>query len=194
MAVHMTRREFFTWWREAPGAEEAPRPAPDPAFLPPFLRPPGALEEKAFLSACERCHKCREACPHDVILPLGPAYGDRDGTPAILPRGGPCRLCDGLPCAAACPTGALRPVPVEKVRMGRARLEPSLCWAVRGQPCDYCVTTCPLGERAIVWGTDRPVIGDGCAGCGMCVFICTAPIPALEIHESRNAPACRSSP
>lgn len=185
MAEPLTRREFFTWWRDVPRSIVPSRPAPDENLLPPFLRPPGAAEEEAFLAACERCHKCVEACPYDVILPLGPAYGERDGTPAILPRGGPCRLCDGLPCAAACPTGALRPVPVDEVRMGTARLDPSLCWAVKGQPCDYCVTECPLGEKAIRWDGDRPAIReDGCVGCGMCVFICTAPSPALEIRSS----------
>jgi ferredoxin-type protein NapG len=177
----MTRRELFTRWMRELVAPQ-PDPPPDPRRLPGFLRPPGAAEETEFVSICESSHKCADACPHDVILPLGPAYGAAEGTPAILPRGDPCRLCDDLPCAAACPSGALKPVPIHQVRMGIARLDPARCWAVMKQPCDYCVKECPLGEIALRWSDDRPeVIEEGCVGCGMCVHICPAIPSALEI-------------
>jgi ferredoxin-type protein NapG len=182
MAESLTRRDLFTFWRTFAG-EPAPPPQPARNLLPDYLRPPGAVDEAEFASVCERCHKCQEACPHDVILPLGPAYGKDEGTPAILPRGGPCRLCDDLPCAVACPSGALKPIPITAVRMGTARLNPAACWAVQGQPCDYCVKECPLGDRAIRWNGDRPeIVEEGCTGCGMCVYICTADPPALRIE------------
>ncbi len=178
----LSRREFFNWiWTSRAEAPPGP-PAVDPSRLPPFLRPPGALDEEAFLATCERCLKCRDACPHDVILPLGPAYRIGENTPAILPRGGPCRLCEDLPCAAACPSGALRVIPIAQVRMGTARLEASRCWSVRKQPCDYCVAECPLGERALQWDGDRPrILRDACAGCGMCAWICPTPEGAIVI-------------
>jgi len=91
-------------------------------------------------------------------------------------------LCEGLPCAAACPSGALEVVPIEQVRMGTARLDPTRCWAVKGQPCDYCVPACPRGAAALRWNGDRPEIDPiGCTGCGMCVHICTATPEALSI-------------
>ncbi len=180
-----TRRELLTWWIDA--FKESPPPLPDRSLLPEFLRPPGAAPEDDLLALCERCGKCREACPHDVILPLGPAYGDAEGTPALLPRDGPCRLCDGLPCAAACPSGALKVVALSEVRMGTARLAADRCWAVMGQPCDYCVQACPLEEKALSWDGDRPVVSEeACVGCGLCVHFCTATPPALSIHGQQT--------
>jgi MauM/NapG family ferredoxin protein len=155
-------------------------------LLPDYLRPPGALPESALIAVCERCHKCRDACPQDAILPLGPAYGDADGTPAILPRGEPCRMCEEFPCIAACPSGALRQIPSAGIRLGTARLDPSLCWAAKGQPCDYCVSECPLGESALRWNGDRPeVVADDCNGCGRCVHICAADPAALRVVPYR---------
>ncbi len=177
-----TRRELLTFWRAA--AEEAPPSPPIPAqhLLPVYVRPPGAVEQGRFSELCERCGACREACPHDVILPLGPAYGDAEGTPAILPRGGGCQLCEDLPCARACPSGALRVIPLAEVRMGTARLDAELCWAAQGQPCDYCLGECPLGEAALCWQDGRPaVVEEACTGCGCCVAICTATPSALSV-------------
>jgi len=191
----MTRRDLFTRWFNGNADAATPSPRiPDSSLLPDYLRPPGALPESELISVCERCHKCRDACPHDAILPLGPAYGDADGTPAILPRGGPCRMCEDLPCVAACPSGALRSIPLRDVRLGTARLDPSLCWAAKGQPCDYCVKECPLGEKALRWNGDRPeVVADGCSGCGQCVHICTADPTALRVVPHRATTARRGS-
>ena len=53
---------------------------------PTYFRPPGALaKEPDFLSACERCGKCVEACPHDSIERLGVATGVAEGTPVLDP-------------------------------------------------------------------------------------------------------------
>jgi len=180
-----SRRDFLTWWLK-PLTEEPPPPQPPKApkeYLPVFLRPPGALPEPEFLAACERCTKCKDACPHDVILPLGPAYEDADGTPAILPRGEPCRLCPDLPCAAACPTGALKVIPIAEVRMGTAVLDESRCWAAMNQPCDYCIKECPLGSAALRMTDGKPeIVAESCAGCGMCIAICTATPAAIRIE------------
>ncbi|MFQ5719400.1 MAG: 4Fe-4S dicluster domain-containing protein [Acidobacteriota bacterium] len=166
-----------------PGAAHPdPLPVPTSHPLPPYLRPPGALDEEAFVAACEHCGKCQTACPHDIILPLGPAYGQGEGTPAVLPRGGPCRMCDDLPCALACPSGALRPIPLATVRMGTARLLPDRCWSVQGRPCDACIPECPPQAAALGWDGPRPeVIEENCTGCGLCVAICPAEPAALKI-------------
>jgi ferredoxin len=187
-----TRRELLTFWMRGRGEEPevAPPPVPRPADfhqhrLPPFLRPPSALPEAEFLEACNRCSTCAAACPHDAILPLGPAYGAGDGTPAILPGDEPCHLCDDLPCATVCPSGALRLVPLAQVNMGTARLLDERCRAVRGRICVACVESCPLGEAAIVWDGDRPrILADGCVGCGICVAACPEAPKALEIVPS----------
>ncbi len=180
-----TRRELLTFWLDALTAASDP-PIPEAEPVPEALRPPGAIAEQRMIELCERGGACAKACPHDVILPLGVAYGAACGTPAIVPRDGPCRLCSDLPCARACPSGALRPVPVAEVRLGTARLDPDRCWAALGQPCDYCVKECPLGEKALTWKDGRPeVITEACVGCGMCVTICTATPAALRVVPLR---------
>jgi ferredoxin-type protein NapG len=181
----ISRRKLFTRWLERPARAEKKLTPAVRRMLPDFLRPPGAAPEASFLELCERCPDCREACPHDAILPMGPAYGDGEGTPVILPRGRPCHLCEDLPCARACPSGALKPLPVAEVRMGTARLDPSRCLSVKGQSCDDCLKECPLGERALRWNSDRPeIVEETCTGCGMCVHICAADPGALTVKPS----------
>ena len=186
MGDGINRREFLRFWRrsddgfDTPSSLQAPPPARD--VLPPYLRPPGALDEEAFAAVCEHGMACQQACPYDAILPLGPAYGDADGTPAVLPRGDPCRMCEDLPCAVACPTGALKPIPISRVRMGTARLLADQCWSVQGQACDLCVPQCPQGEAALRWNGRYPEVTEtNCTGCGMCVHVCPATPAALEI-------------
>jgi len=180
-----SRRQLFLRVRDTfRGDAGAPARSAPPTLRPEFLRPPGAAPEPRFLRLCDRCNDCATACPHHAIVPLSPAYGSASGTPAILPRHVPCHLCNDLPCGAACPTGALTVVPLTEVRMGVARLEPDRCWAVMGQPCDYCVTECPVGPSALGLDGLHPVVGEACVGCGMCVHICTATTPALRIEPA----------
>lgn len=182
-----SRRELFLRVRDAlrVGPTAVSRAAPA-ALLRQFLRPPGAAAEARFLALCERCDDCATACPHHTIVPLGPAYGPAAGTPAILPRDVPCHLCQDLPCAAACPTGALTVVAPSDVRMGEASLEADRCWAVMGQPCDYCVKECPVGPEALRLVGRRPEIGEACVGCGKCVHICAATPPALRVEPPQT--------
>lgn len=68
-------------------------------------RPPGALRDEAeFKSRCTGCDACMKACPVNVIMvdDLVKRY------PVIYPKTAPCVHCEGYPCIAACPTGALR--------------------------------------------------------------------------------------
>jgi ferredoxin-type protein NapG len=144
---------------------------------------PGALADPAaFAAACIGCGLCGEVCPPRCIV-----FYRRDGarevnTPYINPEDKSCILCGK--CMAVCPTNALSITPREKIKMGFARIDRTACypWVDRGV-CGACVSVCPLGDKAI--GFDfgnfyRPVVKDGCVGCGQCVEVC--PEPSLPIR------------
>lgn len=170
---------------------------------PSLLRPPGALDEFAFLVACTRCDKCILACPQGSLFKAGPQAALAAATPTLEPRHMPCFLCTSLPCITACPEGALvwpkRMVGAQEltgsaaVRMGTARVKKSLCLTYdRGeqaaQPCRTCVDRCPYPEVAIRMvepdggGLPHPeVVADFCTGCGLCTFGCPTPEPAIVV-------------
>jgi ferredoxin-type protein NapG len=191
-----TRRAFFTCLADAlcqriehAAKRFSDKPAREEEAEPSFIRPPGAGDESRFLAACTRCTDCIEACPYDSIRRLGPELGDVAGTPAIIPNESPCYLCADMPCITACPTDALLPLDRAQVRMAEATINRADCYQAMGQPCDYCVKHCPLGSDAIACGDDGvPAIDpQGCAGCGVCAFLCPAdavtirPLPETAI-------------
>ncbi len=141
-----------------------------------WVRPPGALPEEAFRRTCTQCTDCQEACPYQSIRRLGPEHGENAGTPAIIPAESPCYLCPDMPCIAACEPRALVPTKPEAVSMGLAEVTLSLCYLTHGQPCDYCITRCPLKQDAIgLNDAGLPEIRpDGCTGCGVCGYLCPA--------------------
>src|SRR4051812_44065809 len=65
------------------------------------LRPPGAQVEALFLSTCEGCAKCVQACPYGAIQLAGGAGAHTERTPALIPTKVPCYLCPDVPCASA---------------------------------------------------------------------------------------------
>lgn len=143
----------------------------------PILRPPGALDEAAFLEACTRCGDCAKACPHDIILPVSPRLKSAAGTPTFDPAAAPCRLCEDVPCAVACPTEALDPA--RGVMMGTARINPLDCLAPRGG-CWSCSEHCPIPWVISAKPGKVPQIdAKTCTGCGLCAFVCPAPTNAI---------------
>ena len=146
------------------------------------IRPPGALkDDAAFVAACIGCGLCGEVCPPRCIRFHDRDGGDKVNTPFINPEDKGCTLCNK--CMAICPTEALIETPLNKIDMGIAQIDRAACypWVDRGI-CGACVSVCPLGERAIgfeMWNQYRPIIKDGCVGCGLCVEVC--PEPSLPI-------------
>jgi len=101
------------------------------------LRPPGALDERAFLAACIKCGQCVQVCPVEAIVLADMDDGLGTGVPFIDARSQACDFsCDALSCILACPTGALSHdlAAKEEVEAGLARLaRPEQCLARQGK-------------------------------------------------------------
>lgn len=166
---------------------------PLPAAL---LRPPGALPEREFQSACVRCGLCARACPYNTLKLAELGDGPAIGTPYFIAREVPCEMCDHIPCVKACPTGALDHalVNIEKARMGKAVLTGrESCLNMQGLRCDVCYRVCPLIDKAITLQMTHnartakhaifePVVhADACTGCGKCEKACVLEETAIRV-------------
>src|SRR5690349_24992883 len=94
-----------------------------------YYRPPGAADEFSFLASCTRCGDCIPVCPVHAIIKAPPGAGLAAGTPLIDPAIQACAACEAMPCAHACPTGALVPPAGgwSEVHMGLLELDPHRC-------------------------------------------------------------------
>lgn len=182
-----SRRELFTFWRDL--IRETGRRARSGSAMDAdaVLRPPGALApDGAFIEACTSCNACVEACTPDSLVMVD--AGDGMQLPAINPSLRPCYLCDGLPCVAACPDGALvDPGGAERVRMGTARVNPRRCVTFSGQECRLCHQACPYPDRAILLIGGRPLVSSSvCTGCGLCEYACPESPKAITVIPERD--------
>jgi ferredoxin-type protein NapG len=152
-----------------------------------YVRPPGAVDESSFSANCIRCGQCGEACPNQCIKFFGTENGlGSYGTPFITPREKACILC--MKCGEVCPTGAIEPVErnaesiLERVQMGRARVDESLCLSYQGKTCGVCYRACPLADIAIKVGMlEQPTVLEDCVGCGLCERSCIQIPQAIRI-------------
>ena len=158
---------------------------PPPPVAPSVLRPPGALQEEEFLSACHRSGQCAAVCPVQAIKFLTADDLRWGGTPYIEPEMQACVMCNDVPCARACPSGALQQVQPEEIRIGLAEWAMESCLRTMGQECRECVDKCPAGPRAIELdevGNLITVKMDGCTGCGVCQQHCPTYPKAITVR------------
>ncbi|MFV2073697.1 MAG: 4Fe-4S binding protein [Thermoanaerobaculales bacterium] len=178
------------------------------------IRPPGALDERAFLSRCITCSACSASCPTGVIVSdLGTTGLNGLFTPVLDMRRGWCEpSC--IRCGEVCPTSALRLLEPDakqaiggpaEVTVGTAFMDRGRClpWAMN-IPCIVCEEMCPTSPKAIVLeivettGPDgrstrlqQPlVIPELCTGCGLCENRCPvggrAAIRVSSVGETRD--------
>ena len=152
------------------------------------IRPPGAVDEAYFNFLCVRCGICLEVCPTGTIVLTGfengPAAAD---TPKINPLISPCEFYRGrceerMECIQQCPTGALRQVEKEKVKLGTVSFDQDHCLAHQGQECVVCSEMCPVPGIITVTKDLKPLFDlEKCVGCGTCVYSCPAIPKALTL-------------
>ena len=173
------------------------------ALPPEYIRPPGALDEEEFLSACIRCGICVRDCPYG-ILKLAELGSDNPatGTPYFIARTGPCEMCEDIPCIPNCPTNALDHSlkDITKARMGLAVLiDQETCIAFQGLRCEVCYNVCPVRGKAITLEFQPnkrsgrhalfiPVVhSEHCTGCGLCEKACILEREAIKVLPIRLA-------
>ena len=166
-----------------------------------LLRPPGALDEKAFLDRCIRCGQCMKVCPNNALHPAFTEAGwEGLWSPVMVPRIGYCEPSCTL-CGQVCPTGAIweftarekawvveRAEPGTKpIRVGTAFYDRGRClpWAMATE-CIVCEEWCPTSPKAIYLRAAEVQDAEGktrqvrqpyldperCVGCGACEFAC----------------------
>ena len=164
------------------------------------IRPPGSVEESAFLERCIKCDQCINVCPTNVLQPATLMQAGLEGlwTPVMDMRIGFCQLNCTL-CSEVCPTGAIQKISLDKklglgqfaadgpIRLGTAFFNQGRClpWAME-TPCVVCEEVCPVSPKAIGtydvqikrWdGTmvtlNKPYMRpELCIGCGICEHEC----------------------
>jgi polyferredoxin len=122
------------------------------------IRPPGAVEERAFLERCIRCAECMKVCPNNALHPAFLEAGIEGlWTPILIARIGYCEHSCVL-CGQVCPTGAIQKITekeklgqgVPPVKIGTAFYDHGRClpWSMQ-TPCIVCEEFCPTSPKAI---------------------------------------------
>jgi MauM/NapG family ferredoxin protein len=165
-----------------------------------LIRPPGAQDERAFLSHCLRCSECMKVCPTSGLQPAL-FEGGLEGlwTPVLASRLGYCDYsCTA--CGHVCPSGAIPRLALDEKRstvLGVAVIDRDRClpWA-QDAPCIVCQEMCPVAPKAIALDerrvvtqaegrqdyVQRPrVLAGRCIGCGICEYKCPLEGPAAIV-------------
>ena len=131
------------------------------------IRPPGAVEERAFLERCIRCAECMKVCPNNALHPAFFEAGVEGlWTPILIARIGYCEYSCVL-CGQVCPTGAIQKITEKEkmgigqppIKIGTAFYDHGRClpWSMQ-TPCIVCEEFCPTSPKAIwVEEVDAPV-------------------------------------
>lgn len=173
-----------------PSADSGKPPPSTPGigrrFALPILRPPGAVDEVAFLSGCTRCNECVLACPVGAIVNAPARFREAAGTPMIDPHAAACIMCEDTPCIASCKPGVLRADQPRK--MGVAWIQTMACLAHTGSFCSVCSERCPVPGTITIVAGKPSILPDPCTGCGVCASVCPAPTNAIVVMPLADRP------
>lgn len=177
MSDRLSRRQFFSLNLEATVGFLGNFLAPQLDLERDFFRPPGTDSELEFLTACNRCGLCKEACPEGIINLFSISKGAKlVNTPYINPNESPCTFCKK--CIEVCPTKALHD---DSPIIGYASINKNTCLTFKDVMCDYCVYACPEDD-AIKLENGKPIINKAnCNGCGACVSSCISEAKGIYI-------------
>lgn len=150
-----------------------------------YLRPPGAESETCLLSKCDRCERCVQACPYNLIQPRPLSLDFATvGTPEVIFKSGYCDFC--MKCIEACPTGALSAASSSANDIGVAKVISDACVAWDWGGCTICADVCPVDGAITLDERGRPHVDEIlCDGCGLCQSDC--PAPSLRAYDSSIA-------
>lgn len=150
-----------------------------------YLRPPGAESESDLLAKCDRCERCVQACPYDLVQPR-PLSLDFPtvGTPELIYKSGYCDFC--MKCIDVCPTGALTEDAPSAHDIGVAKIISDACIAWDWGGCTICADVCPVEGAITLDDRGRPHVDESlCDGCGLCELEC--PAASLRAYNSALA-------
>lgn len=178
MSERLNRRQFFSLNLEATVGFLGNFLAPQFDLDRDFFRPPGTNSELDFLTACNRCGLCKDACPEGIIKLFSLSQGAKlVNTPYMDPNENPCTFCNK--CIDVCPTNALHHE--AKSSIGYACINTKTCLTYKDVMCDYCVYACPK-ENTLKLQDGKPVVNkENCNGCGICVAHCISEVKGIYI-------------
>lgn len=161
-----------------------------------LLRPPGAIPENNFLARCIGCGECMKACPANSLQPAGPVSGFLGFfSPVVTPHHGACESLCNI-CGYVCPTGAIRPLPLEEkiwAKVGTAHILRHKCLAwEHGKQCLICAEFCAYDALQFKMIAGIPVAvpfvdETKCSGCGMCEHNCPVQARSAIVIEPMGA-------
>lgn len=167
-----------------------------------LLRPPGVLDEAAFLERCLRCLQCVRSCPNRIIKITDSRYGFGSlFTPHLEFRPHGCDYYCQV-CQQVCPNRAIplqRLEVKQKTPIGMARIDESRCLVYKKHTnCLVCEEFCPVPEKAVRFlvpgDLDRhgeplkqpKVVESLCIGCGICEAHCPAQHLAIRVYAQKG--------
>lgn len=142
------------------------------------IRPPWSVNESDFITACNRCGDCIQACETQILIK------GEGGFPEVSFAKNECTFCQK--CVDVCKQPVFRPLTQEAWSHKVEIL--AHCLTQKRVACRSCGDSCE--SRAIRF---KPTLGgiaqivlniDDCNGCGACILSC--PVDAIKISYPEN--------